>query len=664
MAERVDSSGRQELRLVRIGLFLTAILWIPALIQFRDALGAAGYLDLSQKWRLGMALLFVMSGIAWVLAFLSLTRLGSIFLKAVQAAGSVSKQLGILNGLIFTGSALLFPFISIYKYGNLTPGFFTRAFILWTLTLIGFGCLSALWPRRAWPFWGLTSLLLTSAAFRITFFFTGVNNYPLTLYWSETSNYFYSSLFLANKIYGFSAPLPLFNPARALLGIFPFLLPDPQIWINRLWASLLWIVCTGLAAYLAARRLRLASRLSTLLLAAWAFFFMLQGPIYYELLLSVAIVLGLLDERRFWRSLLVVGLASIWAGLCRVNWYPMPGMVAALVYFLEVPRHGQSWRAYFFKPVLWAAAGTVIATATFAVYTALSGNPTSTTATALQSPLLWYRLLPSGTNATGVLPNAILVALPALTLIGLWFIRQGPRWDAWRKAGIFAILAAFFAGGIVVSVKIGGGSNIHNLDAFWLLLLIVSIFLFFGRSPADRSSRLEALREPALLVPALLTTALVLLPILLPLTMALPEPLPDKQVVDHVLNDINAYVAEARNKGQEVLLIDNKQLITFGFIPSTRMVTEYETVYLLEMAMTGSQAYFDKFQQDLKTKRFGVIIANPQPTTLQNPGQGFAEENNAQIQWVGQPLLCYYQNLKTWLDVGISVLVPEPVPCK
>ena len=666
MVDRVDSFGRKELRLVRIALFLTAILLIPALIQFRDSLDSAGYLDLSQKWRLGIDLLFGIGGMAWVLAFLSLTRLGSFFLNAVQAAGSVFKRLGILNNLIFTGSVLLFPYLCIYQYAQLTPGFFTRAFILWTLTLIGFGCLSAIWSRRAWPFWGLTSLLLTSAAFRITFFFTGVNNYPLTLYWSETSNYFYSSLFLANKIYGFSAPLPLFNPARALLGIFPFLIPDPQIWINRLWASLLWIVCTGLVAYLAARRLSLASRLSTLLLAGWAFFFMLQGPIYYELLLSVALVLGLFDlRRRFWRSLLVVGLASIWAGLCRLNWYPMPGMVAALLYFLEVPRGlRQSWLVYFFKPALWAAAGTVIAIATFAVYTALSGNPTSTTATALQSPLLWYRLFPSGTNAEGVLPNAIIVALPALTLIGLWFVKQSPQWDAWRKVGIFAILAASFAGGIVVSVKIGGGSNIHNLDAFWFLLLIVSIFLFFSRSPADRSSGFETLSVPALRVPALLTIALVVLPILLPLTFSLPDTLPDKQVVDHVLNDINAYVAGARNKGQEVLLIDNKQLITFGFIPSTRMVTEYETVYMLEMAMTGSQAYFDKFQQDLKNKRFGVIIANPQPTQLQDPGHGFAEENNAQIQWVGQPLLCYYQNLKTWLDIGISVLVPEPVPCK
>ena len=82
------------------------------------------------------------------------------------------------------------------------------------------------------------------------------------------------------------------------------------------------------------------------------------------------------------------------------------------------------------------------------------------------------------------------------------------------------------------------------------------------------------------------------------------------------------------------------------------------------MAFIDQQEYFARFTQDLKSNRFGVIIANPQPTRLQNPDEIFAEENNAQIKWIGQPLLCYYQNLKTWLDVNVSILVPEPVPCK
>jgi hypothetical protein len=410
---------------------------------------------------------------------------------------------------------------------------------------------------------------------------------------------------------------------------------------------------------LLARRLKLHDRLAAALLAGWAFFFILQGPIYYELLLSVSIVLAFFNPQRLGRSLLVVGVASLWAGLCRVNWYPMPGVIAALLYLLEIPRQQQSWRAYFLKPALWTIGGTAIATASFTIYTAISGNPTSNTATALQSPLLWERLLPGPNSPIGVLPNALLVALPALALIGLWQVKQGSQWDVWRRLAILAILILFFAGGLVVSVKIGGGSNIHDLDAFWFLLLIVASFIFFGSSQPDHSSAIESLR-----IPPYLMIALVAVPLLGPLSLALPPPLPDRQEVFHVINDLNAYVSQAAHAGKEVLFIDNKQLITYGYLPSARMVPEYETAYILEMAFVGQSDYFARFTQDLKSKRFGVIVANPQPVRFQGPGESFSEENNAQIKWVGQPLLCYYQNLKTWLDVNISILVPEPVPCK
>ncbi len=659
MIQQNSTSGKNNAWLVRIALFLTAVLFIPGLIQFRDALTAAGYLDLSPKWRLGINALLAAGIIELGIAILSLTPPGRIILRAISSAGALFRGLKKLNIVLFLAAVFIFPYLLIVQYANLTSGFFTRVFILWMLALVGFGCLRALWPARAWHYPALASLLAISAAFQIAFFFTNVSDYPLTLTWSETSNYFYSSLFLAPKIYGFATPLPLFNPARALLGVFPFLLPQPQIWVSRLWVAILWAVCTALAAWLSARRLHLGDRLATFLLAGWAFFFILQGPIYYELLLSAAVVLAWFDPRRLGRSLLVVGAASIWAGLCRVNWYPMPGMLAVLLYLLEVPRQNASWRSYFLKPALWAAAGTALAVAAFAGYTALSGNSTSNTATALQSPLLWSRLLPGANSPLGVLPNALLVAIPALVLIGLWLARQGKQWDGLRRLGILAILAIFFAGGLVVSVKIGGGSNIHDLDGFWFLLMVAASSIFFGRALPDRPTESSLFR-----VPPLLAAAGVILPLALSLSQALPPPLPDRQEVNHVINQINYYVSEAVHSGKEVLFIDNKQLITFGYVPSAKMVPEYESAYILEMAMIGQQDYFEKFTQDLKSKRFGVIIANPQPTRIQGPGESFAEENNAQIKWVGGPLLCYYQNLKTWLDVSVSILVPEPVPCK
>ena len=43
---------------------------------------------------------------------------------------------------------------------------------------------------------------------------------------------------------------------------------------------------------------------------------------------------------------------------------------------------------------------------------------------------------------------------------------------------LLLILLIFFAGGIVVSVKIGGGSNLHNMDAFLVFLLVAAVYFY------------------------------------------------------------------------------------------------------------------------------------------------------------------------------------------
>ena len=636
-------------------LFLTAALCTAATIQVRGAAADLGYLDISSKWRSGTAALFVIPGLFWLFAVLSLTRLGGSFGRGFEAAAGFLQRLGKGNWLIFLASLGLFSILAVGWQPNLTYGYFTRLFFLWLFGLAGAASLRGVWPQAGWAYTILTVMLVFGASFKIASYVPAINNNPFTLTWSETSNYFYSSLFLAQKLYGFATPLPFFNPARALLGVVPFLAPAPQIWINRLWTSLLWVGCTGLAAWLVSRRLHLKGRLTGGLFTLWAFGFLFQGPVYYELLLAVAPVLWLFNPRHFWRSLLVVVLASAWAGLCRVNWFPMPGLLAALLYFLETPVGSISGWRYLWSPAVYAGAGTAAALATFAGYNAISGNPTSATGAALQSPLLWYRLFPSGTSGPGVLPTALLTALPALILIGLWLAKPGRRWSRWRKLGVFAILASFFAGGLVVSAKIGGGANIHNLDAFWVLLLVVTGYLYFNRSPSDDSLEPEAVR-----VPAWLTAALSAFPILILLTQAPANALPAQNALDDVLQQMNSYISIANQNGQEVLFIDNKQLLTFGYFPGTKMVTEYETGYMLEMAMTGNQAYFEPFWQDLKNKRFAYIFANPQPTRLQDTSESFAEENNAQITWIGRPLLCYYQVQFTWLAMGVEVFTPRP----
>ena len=56
--------------------------------------------------------------------------------------------------------------------------------------------------------------------------------------------------------------------------------------------------------------------------------------------------------------------------------------------------------------------------------------------------------------------------------------------------GLPAILAVFFVGGLVVSVKIGGGTNLHNMDAYMLILLVVGAYLYYGMVAAEGEGRI------------------------------------------------------------------------------------------------------------------------------------------------------------------------------
>jgi hypothetical protein len=54
-------------------------------------------------------------------------------------------------------------------------------------------------------------------------------------------------------------------------------------------------------------------------------------------------------------------------------------------------------------------------------------------------------------------------------------------WLPLRLILILGALLVLFLGGLVVSLKIGGGANVHNMDAYFSLLLIVFAYLIFAR---------------------------------------------------------------------------------------------------------------------------------------------------------------------------------------
>ena len=87
------------------------------------------------------------------------------------------------------------------------------------------------------------------------------------------------------------------------------------------------------------------------------------------------------------------------------------------------------------------------------------------TRSSLTSSLLWMRLLPSPAFPLGILPGIILISLPLW--LGLWFALRGRlnHLHPIRLIVLGLILAVLFIGCLVVSVKIGGGADLHDLDS-------------------------------------------------------------------------------------------------------------------------------------------------------------------------------------------------------
>lgn len=223
----------------------------------------------------------------------------------------------------------------------------------------------------------------------------GISSYPLSLGWSEASRYYYGSLFFAKRIYGVSVPLSPLHPARYLLLAIPFAFGSLPIWAHRFWQVILWLGLSFLASVALVRRLRIENRFVRFLAIIWGALFLLQGPVYYHLTLCVIPVLLFFDIQKPWRTLAVVVISSLWAGICRVNWFPVPGALAIFLWLLENPIGKQPFYWYYKWPFIYGTFGMVAAFAAQAVYIALSGQPSWMYESTFTSDLLWYRLFPS-----------------------------------------------------------------------------------------------------------------------------------------------------------------------------------------------------------------------------------------------------------------------------
>jgi peroxiredoxin len=578
-------------------------------------------------------------------------------------------------------AAVYFISFAVFPWLVLSPDISFTKIIPWRLEAfcalaIGGAILFRLaWPKQGWGIALVITSLGYGTAYKLASFIPDVSPYPFSLSWSEASRYYYASLWLSKNIYGFSIPPSVLHPSRYLLQAVPFLLPNSSLWFSRFWQVVLWVITAGATSWLLVVRLHLSGRkqpaVISLGLLLWGFLFLFQGPVYYQLLFMVILVLWGYHKDHFWRTLTVVLIASLWAGISRINWLPVPGMLAATLYLLETHlKDKSSWR-YLSAPATWVVFGTIFGYISQWAYQYWSGNPLAWFGSSFTSDLLWYRLLPNMTYPLGILPSAILVSLPLAGLIILRVVKHWKEFHPIRLLGLAAILGVLFVGGIIVSVKIGGGSNLHNLDAYLTLLLVIGSAVFFDRFEPDQSTPSWSVLDITThkysdwrnTVENILIVGALVIPLYFILSNGGKIPQRDYSAADAAIQTINQATRQATEQGGEVLFISQRQLLTFNYVHDVTLVPDDELVFLMEMAMAGNAAYMDTFQVAIRQQRFSMIVSEPLVIQWQGRNHSFGEENDAWVRGVSEPVLCYYEPSIQLDSVGLMLYTPRTSPC-
>ncbi|MCJ7535457.1 MAG: hypothetical protein MUO57_07990 [Anaerolineales bacterium] len=557
----------------------------------------------------------------------------------------------------FLTSSLIFCWILLGPYGYLFENLALRLTILAGMVAISLVLIN-IWDDDKFWIALVVTLIGYSVVFKLASFLPGINGHPFSLTWSEGTGYYFASLFFSEQIYGINVDLPLINPTRHMLMAIPFLVPDLPIWVHRLWEVILWLAVTGFTIYLLVRRLGIDKKLIRWAFSGWVFLYFFQGPVYYFLLISLIPILWGFDAKKFNRTFLLVLIGSAWAGASRVNWIPVPALLAVTLYFLEEKVADENWHRYLIKPVIWFASGVVAALLAWMGYAQLSGHPVGNFGIYFTSNLLWYRLLPNATYEGGVFLITILVSLPILGITAINLFRSGFNYHYLRRLGIASFLVVLFVGGMIVSTKIGGGNNIHNLDAYLLILLVTGSYLYFGKTNPDYDF-------PERKSPPKMTSFFVALAIITPLLLALQSgksiSLPNKSRTENALLTIQEFATQSAAADGKVLFIAERQLLTFGDIEGIPLLPEYERMNLMEMVMGGNREYLEEFYQRIENQEYALIISEPLITKYKGRGVTFGDENDVYVRQVSIPVLCYYEPVKTISQFPIQLLMPKAV---
>jgi len=639
---------------------ISALLTVPAVSQVFEVTREQRASNVAaSNWSPLIASALILGMAALVLFILLWTNRSNTLQDRLDFVLPVQGWRAVLAAGLLIASLILFPIVMLQPYyGALLDKPWIRAFIVWWLSLVGMFCFKLLSGRFNWEGALAAALILQASVARVVSVLPVVSTDPFSLGWAETSRYYDASLFFSTQLYGIKAPWAVLHPLLHLLLAIPFLIPGSPLWLHRAWQAFLRLGLTFATGMAFSRWLRIEDKLLRWFFALWVFIYLFQGPIYLHLLLPVIIILVGYSEKDLRRTWIALIAASLLAGLSRINWFPVPAMLVAALYFMTKPVHGQRMLRYYSLPIIWFLAGILSALASQWAYICLSGNLTNWRAfySSTTSALLWYRLWPNETFSLGILPAIAFVSIP-LILIIIWKLWKQPGMlHPLRLFGFVGMLLILFAGGLTVSVKIGAGGDLHNLDAFIILLMLVAGILFWGRQMNEPSAP-----ENDHPFPWQQAALGILVPVWFAIQSVQPVHTYDPGIAEAALTQIRAKVESAVQDGGEVLFISQPQLLAFKNIAGVPLVSDYEKEFLIEMVMANNEPYLAKFYDDLGVHRFALIIADTQWYKYQDTEENWGAENNLWVRSVTEPLLCEYQQVRI-PGVNVSLLTPRAAP--
>lgn len=541
------------------------------------------------------------------------------FLKKLRLDRNL-KWFSILGLLFAFGVLFIYGLGKVQQFYNFwnIPSFW----IFCLVYFVGIASLKVLFPKL--NIYLLAAIFLFSFAL-INAGFSSINTSLFSSSFSEGS-WLFSAHELASFLRTGSAiqgalSNPTLDPTRILLLAVPFLFNIKSLVTIRIYSVLLRVIVTCLTAYFIVRRLKVKQTGLAVALTLWGFLLFNYINVGAHLLIAACLVVAVADNSKPIRTLAIVALASVWAGLSRLNWFPVPAMLAILLYVFEKPFRSNSLFKYFSYPFLIGVTGVVCSCAAYFLYCHFTGTIILFPNPAYHYFYIHSRLLPNKYFLPGTFLASVLLLAPSLLPAFIHVIHK--KINILRILVVVIFIMASFIVGLQISSKIGGGYDMHNYDIVFLIAFITFSYIFTG-------SVVEDIEEKPSNLPLDIAPVWKIAFILAFMFLGLLKPYSTINLLDQSINVQQVQQLLNKYPDGKILFITDQYLPAMGLLNVNHPVYDYDYAVLTEMLMARNNAPVSDFIESVDKRRYTLIVApNMDEVKLEtNEEDPFAQENN------------------------------------